>query len=122
MCIAMKPRLWILSLLGLLVVLYGRQTKAGLSLPSNIAAATTSSSSSPGATNAVAEWYGPFASWGNVKTTYGAVGDGVTDDTVAISNALANVGLGTTSPVLYFPPGTYRVTKKLWLRNRQYIE
>ena len=118
----MKPRLWILSLLGLLVVLYGRQTKAGLSLPSNIAAATTSSSSSPGATNAVAEWYGPFASWGNVKTTYGAVGDGVTDDTVAISNALANVGLGTTSPVLYFPPGTYRVTKKLWLRNRQYIE
>ena len=72
--------------------------------------------------NAVAEWYGPFASWGNVKTDYGAVGDGVTDDTVAISNALANVGLGGNSTVLYFPPGTYRVTAKCWLRNREYVE
>jgi hypothetical protein len=72
--------------------------------------------------NAVAEWYGPFASWANVQTDYGAVGDGVTDDTVAISNALANVGLGTNSTVLYFPPGTYRVTAKCWLRNREYVE
>jgi hypothetical protein len=117
----MKLRLWIVAFLGLLLF-YGRETQAGLSAPSNVAAATTSASSSPGATNAVAEWYGPFNSWGNVKTTYGAVGDGVTDDTVAISNALANVGLGANSTVLYFPPGTYRVTAKLWLRNRQYIE
>jgi pectate lyase-like protein len=117
----MKLRLWIVAFLGILV-LYSRETRAGVSAPSNVAAATTPASSSPGTTAAVNEWYGPFASWGNVKTTYGAVGDGVTDDTVAISNALANVGLGSASPVLYFPPGTYRVTAKLWLRNRQYVE
>ncbi|HUI07682.1 MAG TPA: glycosyl hydrolase family 28-related protein [Verrucomicrobiae bacterium] len=71
---------------------------------------------------AVAEWYGPFASWDNVKTKYGAVGDGATDDTAAISNALANVGLGGNSPVLYFPSGTYRVTHKLWLHGKQNVE
>ena len=68
------------------------------------------------------EWYGPFASWTNVMD-FGATGNGVTDDTVAVSNALASVGLGNCSPVLYFPSGhTYRVTQKLWLRNRQYVE
>ncbi|HUJ71296.1 MAG TPA: hypothetical protein VLZ30_03575, partial [Verrucomicrobiae bacterium] len=35
------------------------------------------------------EWYGPFASWTNVMA-FGAVGDGTTDDTSAISNALAS--------------------------------
>ena len=86
----------ILALLGLLLAPYSRQTQAGLSLPSNQAVATTSASSSPGATNAVAEWYGPFPSWGNVRNApYNAFGDGVHDDTGPISNALANVGLGT---------------------------
>jgi Pectate lyase superfamily protein len=116
----MKIRRWTLALLGLLV-LYGREAQAGQSAPSNVANATTSASSSSG-NNAVTEWYGPFSSWSNVKTTYGAVGDGVTDDTAAINNALANVGLGGHSPVLYFPPGTYRVTAKLYLHNRQQVE
>ncbi|OAL33190.1 hypothetical protein AYO20_07507 [Fonsecaea nubica] len=53
----------------------------------------------------------------NVKD-YGAVGDGVTDDTTAINNAITDgsrCGQGcdssTTAPALvYFPPGTYAVS------------
>jgi hypothetical protein len=33
------------------------------------------------------EFVGPFASWANVKTTYGAAGNGATDDTAAIQKA-----------------------------------
>jgi hypothetical protein len=62
------------------------------------------------------EWYGPFASWTNVMA-WGAVCDGVTDDSEAVSNALAAVGTGTCSPVLLIP-GMCRVTKKPWLSQR----
>lgn len=57
----------------------------------------------------------------NVKS-FGARGDGVTDDTVAINNAITagggRCGLGcdssTTTPALiYFPPGTYLVSAPL---------
>lgn len=39
--------------------------------------------------------------------SYGAVGDGTTDDTTAIQNAINATAAGGT---LYFPPGTYSVT------------
>lgn len=39
-------------------------------------------------------------------TDYGAVGDGVTNDTTAIGNAIADTAIG----VIFFPPGTYLVT------------
>lgn len=54
--------------------------------------------------------------WINVKTdiTPAAVGDGRADDTLAIQTALAGVRDGS---VVYFPPGTYRVTAPLVLRN-----
>ncbi|KAL9011244.1 MAG: hypothetical protein Q9173_003896 [Seirophora scorigena] len=56
----------------------------------------------------------------NVKD-FGAKGDGTTDDTAAINNAIATgdrCGLGcdssTTTPAfVYFPPGTYMVSKPL---------
>jgi len=57
---------------------------------------------------------GPYASWKNVKT-YGAVGDGVHDDTAPIQaalNDLKNVATNKWS-VLYFPAGTYRITAQL---------
>jgi Pectate lyase superfamily protein len=65
------------------------------------------------------EFVGPFPSWANVKTNYGAVGDGVTDDTAAIQKALN--ALGPTNPTLYFPAGTYRITGTLTLASQQYV-
>jgi hypothetical protein len=63
------------------------------------------------------EFVGPFSSWANVKTNYGAVGDGVTDDTAAIQKALT--GLGPNNPTLYFPAGTYRITQTLTLAAQE---
>ncbi|MHB9131775.1 MAG: chitobiase/beta-hexosaminidase C-terminal domain-containing protein [Armatimonadota bacterium] len=61
------------------------------------------------------EFVGPFASWRNVQTYYGAVGDGVTDDTAAIQTALNDLKLSHNNgwSVLYFPAGTYRITSTL---------
>ncbi|KAJ7834921.1 exo-beta-1,3-glucanase [Mycena olivaceomarginata] len=62
-----------------------------------------------------------FKVFRNVKTDYGAVGDGVADDTDAINRAISDGGTcgqgcasSTVSPaVVFFPPGTYRVTKPI---------
>ncbi|CAK7216489.1 hypothetical protein SBRCBS47491_002846 [Sporothrix bragantina] len=69
--------------------------------------------------------YAPFAEEGyavfrNVKD-YGAVGDGVTDDTEAINNAIMDgnrCGKGcasstTTPAIVYFPAGTYLLSSSL---------
>ncbi len=57
------------------------------------------------------EFVGPFDSWSNVKTDFGAVGDGVTDDTAAIQAAFESLKPdGAVEKVLYFPAGTYRIT------------
>ena len=56
----------------------------------------------------------PFSSWINVKTTYGAAGNGTTDDTTAIQNCLNYVnGSSSTGAVCYFPAGTYKITSTL---------
>ena len=65
------------------------------------------------------EWYGPFPSWTNVMA-FGAACDGTTDDSTAVSNALAAIGNGTCSPVLLIP-GMCRVTKKPWLNLRKNV-
>lgn len=46
--------------------------------------------------------------WINVKTDYGATGNGSTDDTTAINNAIA--AANSSGATLYFPAGTYKVT------------
>ncbi len=71
--------------------------------------ATTPGTSAPPIATAFNEWYGPFASWTNVMA-FGAKCDGVTDDSEAVSNALAVIGTGHCSPVLLIP-GMCRVTK-----------
>lgn len=49
----------------------------------------------------------------NVKTDYGAVGNGTNDDTTAIQNAIN--GASSTNGIVYFPDGTYKVTAPLRL-------
>jgi hypothetical protein len=61
------------------------------------------------------EFVGPFPSWSNVKTSYGAVGDGRADDTAAIQRGLNELGSSGHLPVLLFPSGTYRITKTVVL-------
>jgi len=67
------------------------------------------------------EFIGPFASWTNVQTAYGAKGDGVADDTAALQRAFNEVGTERHSPVLYVPAGTYKVTSTLQLTSRIHI-
>jgi hypothetical protein len=60
------------------------------------------------------EFIGPFSSWLNVKTTFGAVGDGVVDDTNAFQSALnALASASSHASVLYIPAGTYKITSSL---------
>jgi hypothetical protein len=47
----------------------------------------------------------------NVKTDFGAVGDGSTNDTAAIQAALD--ALEGTGGIIFFPPGTYKITSAL---------
>jgi hypothetical protein len=65
------------------------------------------------------EFVGPFPSWKNVKTVYAAKGDGVTDDTAALQNALND--LSPTNPTIYLPAGTYLITQTLSLASQQYV-
>ncbi len=71
----------------------------------------------------VAEFIGPFPSWANVKTEFGAVGDGKADDTAAIQKALDSIKVNASpKKVLYFPAGVYRITKKLLLLRISHAE
>lgn len=58
-----------------------------------------------------ADFAGPFPSWLNVETAYGAKGDGISDDTEAIQSAL-NDQL-RLHRVIWLPSGTYNISSTL---------
>jgi len=95
--------------LGLLVV-------ALLLCGNNLAATTTPIAPSE-------EFNGPFASWKNLRTDFGAKGDGKADDTAALKAGLESLpehgkGKPGSGYVLYLPAGIYRITKPLVWTNR----
>ena len=53
----------------------------------------------------------------DVKSEYGAMGDGKADDTRAIQKALDVRCDGATPKAIFFPAGTYRVTETLYLSH-----
>lgn len=59
------------------------------------------------------EFVGPFSTWLNAKTGYGATADGVADDTAELQAALD--ALSASTPVLYLPAGTYKISATLTL-------
>src|SRR5689334_22671622 len=68
------------------------------------------------------EFAGPFPSWKNVRTDYGAKGDGVADDAPAIQKALDDLRDMPGNPwsTLYFPAGTYRIASTLKTSRKQH--
>ena len=68
------------------------------------------------------EFVGPFPSWINVKTQYGAIGDAITDETAALQAAFNAIGnSNSTATVVYLPAGTYRITDTLVISNKMNI-
>jgi hypothetical protein len=95
-----------------------REALEGLGLSINLADAGTAPSLAEFLSANPEEFVGPFPSWLNVKTNYGAVGDGVHDDTTNIQNCINAVLAATaTQHVCYFPAGTYAVNSQLTLNG-----
>lgn len=67
------------------------------------------------------EFVGPFSSWTNVKTAYGARGDGSSDDTNALQIGLEALSSGGDVKTLFIPSGIYRITRTLRVHNAIYI-
>jgi hypothetical protein len=63
----------------------------------------------------------PDSGMANVKSDFGAKGDGITDDTAAIQQAISSTvhhsGVGTR--IIYFPTGTYLISKPLLEKDLQ---
>src|SRR5450631_3873832 len=98
-----------LALLATVLTIVGRDGVVGVSSIDSAEAATSpcadfSQALPPAAVPAGAlgdEFVGPFPSWSNLKTKFGAKGDGVTDDTAAIQAALISIATAGNSPTLY---------------------
>jgi hypothetical protein len=89
------------------------------SSPSAQACATTPSAT--GSNLPPDEFNGPFANWADLQNDYGAVGNGLADDTAALQAALNDLGKSGHAAVLYVPAGTYRITQTVTLLARENV-
>src|SRR5450432_2718534 len=72
------------------------------------------------------EFNGPYKGWANIKTRFGAKGDGIHDDTKAIQMALdsltqpmVNYNTGSNAyVVIYLPAGVYCISSTLTLNGK----
>jgi hypothetical protein len=66
------------------------------------------------------EFSGALPGWKNIKTDFGAKGDGITDDAPTISAALYTFRdmVNINNSVLYFPAGTYRLGSTIFNADR----
>jgi hypothetical protein len=88
-------------------------TYSGMTAQAHFTCLLQSITPEPGFAESAATFDGPFASWVNVQTVFGAKGDGVTDDTAAIQAALNS--LTKSDAVLWFPNGNYLISSPLVL-------
>jgi hypothetical protein len=63
------------------------------------------------------EFVGPFNSWLNAKTQFGAKGDGVSDDTGALQKAFDAAAKADRNSTLYLPAGIYLITGTLTVNH-----
>ncbi len=69
------------------------------------------------------EFVGPLAGWLDLRKDFGAAGDGKADDSDALQKALdALRPQDAAAKVLYFPPGTYRITRTLMVLRGKHAE
>ncbi len=88
--------------------------------PQNVNATMVEESPFPGVPIANAEQtFPPDSGMANVKAEFGAKGDGVADDTAAIQQAISATvhHPNTGARIIYFPAGTYLVSKPLLEKN-----
>lgn len=88
-------------------------TKSGLPAPGN-AGTLARVSDSPGGLwmDTGTQWVGINGEVANVRD-FGAAGNGSTDDTAAIQDALSSCG------VIFFPPGTYATSSTLTVQGQR---
>ena len=96
-------------------------TFSGITVQSPLTCVLHSITPNPGFVESAKTFDGPFASWADVKAVFGAKGDGVTDDTVALQAALNSLSQSTSvfAPVLWLPHGTYLITGTLTITGIQ---
>src|SRR5580765_82899 len=97
---------------------YGTYTSSGTTLTRNVTTSTNSNTTISLSGSAQVAITGRSVDidnyWVNVES-WGAVGDGSTDDTTAIQNAINS--LPVSGGDVYFPQGTYKITSTLTIGN-----
>ena len=112
------PLVLCLAVLAVLSTAFQAGQASASPLPNTAAAVPTAPAAAPVLDAALIDHVFPTDAVVNVKTQFGAKGDGVTDDTLAIRAAIrASIGNNSHPKVLYFPNGTYVVSDTLDWHN-----